>query len=117
MLESGIFGTLFLKMSVVRFLELIDKIGIAKIGITKIGIPIRMDCIDWDADWDGLLKLGSLKLESERTIASGECKPATNNHLAYHQCDWLVMPPANHLTTFLDHCPCKPTHFLPLHVT
>jgi hypothetical protein len=29
----------------------------------------------------------------------------------------LVMPPANHLTTFLDHCPCKPTHFLPLHVT
>jgi hypothetical protein len=37
--ESVIFGTLFfLKMSVVRFLELITKIGIA-----KIGIPIRMD--------------------------------------------------------------------------
>jgi hypothetical protein len=29
----------FLKMSVVRFLELI-----AKIGIAKIGIPIGMDC-------------------------------------------------------------------------
>jgi hypothetical protein len=48
MSESGIFGTLFLKMSVVRFLELITKIGIAKIGITKmgiakIGIPIGMD--------------------------------------------------------------------------
>jgi hypothetical protein len=28
----------FLKMSVVRFLELIAKIGIAKIGIAKIGI-------------------------------------------------------------------------------
>jgi hypothetical protein len=40
MLESGIFGTLFLKMSVVRFLELIAKIGI---GIAKIGIPIGMD--------------------------------------------------------------------------
>ena len=39
----------FLKMSVVRFLELIAKIGIAKIGIAKIGIakigiPIGMDC-------------------------------------------------------------------------
>jgi hypothetical protein len=49
MLESVIFGTLFLKMSVVRFLELIAKIGIpkmgiAKIGIAKIGIPIGMDC-------------------------------------------------------------------------
>jgi hypothetical protein len=38
----------FLKMSVVRFLELIAKIGIAKIGIAKIaiakiGIPIGMD--------------------------------------------------------------------------
>jgi hypothetical protein len=49
MLKSVIFGTLFLlKMSVVRFLELIAKIGIAKIGITKIGIakigiPIGMD--------------------------------------------------------------------------
>jgi hypothetical protein len=43
MSESGIFGTLFLKMSVVRFLELIAKIGIAKIGIPKIGIPIGMD--------------------------------------------------------------------------
>jgi hypothetical protein len=48
MSESGIFGTLFLKMSVVRFLELIAKImiakiGIAKIGITKIGILIGMD--------------------------------------------------------------------------
>jgi hypothetical protein len=32
-----------LKMSVVRFLELIAKIRIAKIGITKIGIPIGMD--------------------------------------------------------------------------
>jgi hypothetical protein len=38
MSESGIFGTLFLKMSVV-----ITKIGITKIGIAKIGIPIRMD--------------------------------------------------------------------------
>jgi hypothetical protein len=45
---------LFLKMSFVRFLELIAKIGITKIGITKIRItkiriakiriPIRMDC-------------------------------------------------------------------------
>jgi hypothetical protein len=43
MLESGIFGTLFLKMSVVRFLELIAKIGFAKIGIAEIGIPIGMD--------------------------------------------------------------------------
>jgi hypothetical protein len=48
MLESVIFGTLFWKMSVVRFLELIAKIGIAKIGIAKIriakiGIPIGMD--------------------------------------------------------------------------
>jgi hypothetical protein len=43
MLESGIFGTLFLKMSVVRFLEFIAKIGISKIGIAKIGIPIGMD--------------------------------------------------------------------------
>jgi hypothetical protein len=33
----------FLKMSVVRFLELIAKIGIAKLGIAKIGIPIGMD--------------------------------------------------------------------------
>jgi hypothetical protein len=49
MLESGIFGTLFLKMSVVRFLELINKIGVAKIGIAeipnaKIGVLIGMDC-------------------------------------------------------------------------
>jgi hypothetical protein len=48
MFESVIFGTFFLKMSVVRFLELIAKIriakiGIAKIGIAKIGIPIGMD--------------------------------------------------------------------------
>ncbi len=50
MSKSVIFGTLFffLKMSVVRFLELIAKIriakiGIAKIGIAKIGIPIGMD--------------------------------------------------------------------------
>ncbi len=47
MSASVIFGT-FLKISVVRFLELIAKIGIAKIGIakigiTKIGIPIGMD--------------------------------------------------------------------------
>jgi hypothetical protein len=49
MSESVTFGThFFLKMSVVRFLELIAKIGIAKIGIAKIGIakigiPIGMD--------------------------------------------------------------------------
>jgi hypothetical protein len=43
MSESVIFGPFFLKMSVVRFLELIAKIGIAKIGIAKIGIPIGMD--------------------------------------------------------------------------
>jgi hypothetical protein len=34
----------FLKMSVVRFLEVIAKIGIAKIMITKIGILSGMDC-------------------------------------------------------------------------
>jgi hypothetical protein len=33
----------FLKMSVVRFLELIAKIRITKIGNAKIGIPIKMD--------------------------------------------------------------------------
>jgi hypothetical protein len=38
MSESVIFGTFFLKVSLVRFLELIAKIGIAKIGIAKIGI-------------------------------------------------------------------------------
>jgi hypothetical protein len=43
MLESGIFGTLFLKIFVVRFVELIAKIGIAKIGIAETGILIGMD--------------------------------------------------------------------------
>jgi hypothetical protein len=49
MLESGIFSTFFLKMSVVitkiGITKIrIAKIGISKIGIAKIGIPIRMDC-------------------------------------------------------------------------
>jgi hypothetical protein len=45
MSESVIFGPFFFffKCPVVRFLELIAKIGIAKIGIAKIGIPIGMD--------------------------------------------------------------------------
>jgi hypothetical protein len=43
MSESGIFGTLFLKMSVVITKIGIAKIGIAKIGNAKIGILIRMD--------------------------------------------------------------------------
>jgi hypothetical protein len=38
--ESGIFGTHFLKMQILRFHDLIAKIEIAKIGIAKIGIAI-----------------------------------------------------------------------------
>jgi hypothetical protein len=34
--ESGIFGTHFLKMQILRFHDLIAKIGIAKIRIAKI---------------------------------------------------------------------------------
>jgi hypothetical protein len=44
MSESGIFGTPFWKMSVVRSLELIAKIGIGKIMIPKIGFLVGMDC-------------------------------------------------------------------------
>jgi hypothetical protein len=118
MLESVIFGTLFfLKMSVVRILELIAKIAIAKIGIAKIRIQIGIDHYNHDPDWERLLKLGLLKLGSDLTIASGECEPASHNRLAHHHCDQSAMPPANHLTTFLHHHPCNPTYFLPLLIT
>jgi hypothetical protein len=49
--ESGIFSTHFLKMQILRFHDLIAKIGIAKIGIAKIGIPILAIHPEQDPDF------------------------------------------------------------------
>jgi hypothetical protein len=109
MLESGIIGSLFLKMSVVRFLELIAKIGITKIGITNLGTQ---------SGWiTKITKIGIAKIVIH-TTTSGECKLTAHDRLlAHHHCDRLAMPPANQLTTFLDRRPCNPTHFLPQQIT
>jgi hypothetical protein len=57
--ESGIFGTQFLKMQILRFHDLIAKIGIAKIGIAKIGIPILAIHPDRDPDFSDPSRSGS----------------------------------------------------------
>jgi hypothetical protein len=57
--ESGIFGTHFLQMQILRFHDLIAKIGIAKIGIAKIGIPILAIHPDRDPDFSDPSRSGS----------------------------------------------------------
>jgi hypothetical protein len=57
--ESGVCGTHFLKMQILRFHDLIAKIGIAKIGIAKIGIPILEIHPDRDPDFSDPSRSGS----------------------------------------------------------
>jgi hypothetical protein len=62
--ESGIFRTHFLKMQILRFHDLIakigmTKIGIAKIGITKFGIPILAIHPNQDPDFSDPSRSGS----------------------------------------------------------
>jgi hypothetical protein len=99
-----------------------DQDGLLKLGPNRNGLlksDLNQDgSLKLDHNQDGSLKLdpnrdGSLKLGSDCTISSVECEPATHNHLAHHHCDRSAMPPANHLTTFLDCWPCKHNTFSP----